>query len=111
METAPHVWSAKNQDQTMREGGKVRSSRLNPYGFGSFFFPFFPQILPLDSFFYDPLVSLLFPSNDADSEDGNVVCVCVLEEGAGFMSHNRHLRHFILLNSKCSKGALCSFEE
>lgn len=76
-----------------------------------FFFPFSPQILPLDSFFYDPLISLLFPSNDAYSEDGNVVCVCVLEEGAGFMSHNRHLRHFIPLNSKCSKGALCSFEE
>lgn len=44
METAPHVWSAKNQDQTMREGGKVRSSRLNPCGFGSFFFfPFPPK--------------------------------------------------------------------
>ena len=66
----------------MREGGKVRSSQLNPYGFGSFFFPFPPKILPLDSFFYDPLVSLLFPSNDADSDDGNV-CVGVCFGGRG----------------------------
>ena len=64
------------------------------------FFSFYPQILPLDSYIYDPLVSILFSSNDADSDDGNVVCMCVLEEGAGFTSHNFHLRHFRLLTSK-----------
>lgn len=76
-----------------------------------FFFPFSPQILPLDSFFYDPLVSLLFPSNDADSEDGNVVCVCVLEGqdlchttaiiGISYFSiQNAPKGHYVVLKNK-----------